>query len=187
MDFRSGMMFCFIRYEKFLALCILLCLVSSCSSVETATKTRDPVQTRSQSATDYQGILNNWKSEHAKNPKDQEIIKNYARAVEDMKTAADKAYERDHYASSGRIYATLLKNYSGFKRFAKWLSFDRQELQDRLSSCKTALYQKGFEQYRNNHLNEAILHWQGLLSIDPHNEDIRKTVNTAILQRKNLH
>ena len=175
-----------LRYENVLVLCILLCLVASCSTVDTATKTKDPVQTRPQTANDYQGILNDWKVEHAKNPKNQEIVKNYAKAVEEMKSAADKAYEKENYSSSGKIYLILLKNYPGFKRFAKWLSFSRQELNDRLSNCKTALYQKGFEQYRNNHLDEAILSWQGLLSLDPHNEDIRKAVNTAILQRKNL-
>jgi tetratricopeptide (TPR) repeat protein len=180
------MMFSSIRYEKVLALCILLCLIVSCSTVETATKTKDTVQTRPQTSNDYQDILNDWKAEHARNPKNQEIMKNYAKAVEGIKTEADKAYEKENYASSGRIYGMLLKNYPGFKRFGKLLSFDRQQLKDRLSSCKTVLYQRGFEQYRNNHLNEAILSWQSLLSIDPHNEDIRKAVNTAVLQRKNL-
>jgi tetratricopeptide (TPR) repeat protein len=175
-----------LRYDKVIVLCILLCLVASCSTVDTAIKTKDPVQTRPQTANDYQGILHDWKVKHAKNPKNQEIMKNYAKAVEEMKSAADKAYEKDNYAFSGKIYGILHKNYPGFKRFAKWLSFNRQELNDRLSNCKTALYQNGFEQYRNNHLDEAIQSWQGLLSLDPHNEDIRKAVNTAILQRKNL-
>ena len=167
---------------------MILFMAMACSSVETSTKPDEPVpaQVKPQAANEYQGILNDWKARQAKNPRNQEITKNYARAVEEMKTSADRAYEKENYALSGRIYGTLLKNYAGFKAFAKGLSFDRQELKDRLSSCKTALYQKGFEHYRNNQLNEAIQSWQGLLSIDPHNEDIRKAVNTAILQRKTL-
>ena len=176
------------RFGIIFALCIMLCMVLACSSVETSTKPDEPVTApvKPQTANEYQGILNDWKAKQAKYPRNQEILKNYARAVEEMKTSADRAYEKENYALSGRIYGTLLKNYPGFKAFAKGLSFDRQELKDRLSNCKTALYQKGFEHYRNNQLNEAIQSWQGLLSIDPHNEDIRKAVNTAILQRKTL-
>ncbi len=171
---------------------MILCMAMTCSSVETATKPDGPVvpqaqvQVKPQTANEYQSILNDWKARHAKNPRNQEIAKNYARAVEEMKTAADTAYENENYAQSGRMYGALLKSYPGFKAFAKSLSFDRQELKDGLSNCKTALYQKGFAHYRNNQLNEAIQSWQGLLSIDPHNEDIRKAVNTAILQKKTL-
>jgi tetratricopeptide (TPR) repeat protein len=177
------------RRGNIVALCMILCMALSCTSVETSTKPEEPVpaQVKPQMTNEYQSVLNDWKAKHAKNPKNREIITNYAIAVEEMKTSADKEYEKENYALSGRIYGTLLKNYPGFKGFAKNLSFDRQELKDRLSNCKTALYQKGFEFYRNNQLNDAIQSWQGLLSIDPQNEDIRKAVNTAILQRKTLH
>jgi hypothetical protein len=80
----------------------------------------------------------------------------------------------------------LLKNFPYFKDFAQDLSFDKDQLSSKVTTCKTALYHKGFQEYRAGNLNEAISLWQGYLTIDPHNPDIRKALNTARTQQKNL-
>jgi cytochrome c-type biogenesis protein CcmH/NrfG len=66
------------------------------------------------------------------------------------------------------------------------LSFDRAKLNAKITDCKTALSKKGFQEYRQGNLSEAIALWQGYLAIDPNNADIKKAVNTAKLQQKNL-
>jgi len=68
--------------------------------------------------------------------------------------------------------------------FAGMLSFNKAKLNKKLTDCKTVLSKKGFQEYREGNLNEAIALWQGYLAVDPHNADIRKAVNTATLQQK---
>jgi tetratricopeptide (TPR) repeat protein len=125
---------------------------------------------------DHQKTIDAYKAEHAKHPQDQMIVKDYVQSLEEMKDSA----------SAGKIYNVLLKNYPAFKAFTRMLSFDRAKLNAKLTDCKTALSKKGFQEYRQGNLSEAIAQWQGYLAIDPNNADIKKAVNTAKLQQKNL-
>jgi len=103
-----------------------------------------------------------------------------------MKDAADQEYEKEKYTSACKTYSILAKNYSAFKTFVHMLSFNRSDINKKLNDCKSILSKKGFQEYREGNLNEAIALWQGYLTIDPNNADIRKAVNTATLQQKNL-
>jgi len=137
-------------------------------------------------AGEYQKALEEYGVRYRKHPGDQALIKEYAKSVGEMKAAADKACDEKEYAMAGRIYDLLLKRYAQFKNFAHMLTFNKAYLDQKLSLCKKSLSVMGFQEYRKGNLNEAITMWRGLLTIDPHNEDIRKALNTATEQQKNL-
>jgi hypothetical protein len=113
-------------------------------------------------------------------------VKEYVKSLEDIKSAADKASNREDFASAGRSYNVLLKNYPCFKGFDKKLSFNSTYLNIKLSHCKQSLSKQGFQEYRKGNLSDAISLWQVLLAIDPHNTEIKDALRTAKLQQKNL-
>jgi len=134
----------------------------------------------------YQKAIDLYKAEYEKHPQDRALVKEYVKSLEEIKTAGDRALHREDFEFAGKSYNVLLKNYSDFKGFTNMLSFDRAQLHSRLTNCKTALSKKGFQEYREGDLSEAISLWQNYLALDPHNADIRKALNTARTQQKNL-
>jgi tetratricopeptide (TPR) repeat protein len=135
---------------------------------------------------EYQKAIDEYRSEYAKRPQDQVLVKEYVKGLEDIKAAADGALKKEDYVSAGKAYKVLQKNYPEFKGFSTMLSFDRAYLNAKLTTCRDALSKKGFQEYRQGNLNEAISLWQGYLVIDPTNGDIKKALNTAKIQQKNL-
>jgi DNA-binding SARP family transcriptional activator len=137
-------------------------------------------------AGEYQKVLEEFGVRCRKHPKDQVLKTEYAKSVEEMKSAADKACDGQDFAAAGRTYDLLLNRYGQFKDFSPPLTFNRTYLNQKLSLCKKSLSTKGFREYRKGNLDEAIVAWRGLLMIDPNNEDIKKAMNTAMEQRKSL-
>lgn len=131
-------------------------------------------------------VIDSYKTEIDKAPKNEELIRNFAKSLEAMNNAAEKSYSRNDYAAAGKTYNLLLKRYTDFKDAAHLLSFNKAQLNARLTNCKTALYQKGFQEYREGNLGKAIATWQDYLEIDPDNADIKRALSTAKAQQKNL-
>jgi tetratricopeptide (TPR) repeat protein len=196
---------CFCMPRRFFAILIFLIVLPACAQMKTGASPQTSVQEPMKSGTssqasvqepdstkklmktgDYQKIIDAYKAEHVKHPQDQALLREYMKSLEEMNDAADGSFEREDYTSAGKIYNVLLKNYPAFKAFSHKLSFDRAKLNAKLTDCKTALSKKGFQEYRQGNLSEAIALWQGYLTIDPNNADIKKAVNTAKLQQKNL-
>lgn len=194
------------RSGRFLSVLILLLIFPSCAQMKGGPSTaqpptkikrphQEPVQASTQAPTqarqhlttgEYQKAIDVSKAEYKKHPQDQLFVKEYVKSLEEIKAAADRASEKEDFASAGKTYNILLKNYSNFKGFAHMLSFDRTQLNTKFMYCKTALARKGFQKYREGNLSDAISLWQGYLAIDPNNADIKKALNTAKLQQKNL-
>jgi len=184
------------RESKWLFLVLALFLIlQSCAGTKSRLSPQRPVQVPAQAATsarhhmqagDYQNAINDYSAEYRSRPHDQALVKEYVRSLEDIKAVADKASDKKTFASAGKAYNVLLKNYSCFKGFAQMLSFDRADLNTKLSQCKQLLSTQGFQEYRKGNLSEAIALWQSLLSIDPNDADIKAAVRTATLQQKNL-
>lgn len=146
-----------------------------------------PDQVRQNSATGQSNqVLDSYKTEIDKAPQNQDLFKDYAKSLESMNTAAEKAYSRQDFAAACKTYHLLLKRYPDFKNATHLLSFNRTQLSSRLTDCKTALYQKGFQEYREGNLMKAIATWQDYLEIDPDNATIKKALSTAKAQEKNL-
>jgi hypothetical protein len=133
-----------------------------------------------------QKAIDAYNVEHRKHPQDQALVKEYVKSLEDIKSAADKALDKEDFAPAGRNYNVLLKNYPCFKGFEKRLSFNSSYLNMKLSHCKQSLSKQGFQEYRKGNLSHAISLWQVLLAIDPHNTEIKDALRTAKLQQKNL-
>jgi len=160
-------------------------------SVQAAQPSQPPVQTPSPARKyleegEYQKAIDDYSAEYRKNPQNNALVKEYAKGLDDMKTSADKASGRGDFASAGRIYSLLLVNYGQFKGFAQMLSFDRPQLNKKLSLCKRTLSSQGFQEYRKGNIGRAITLWQDLLVIDPNNADIKRALKTAQVQQKNL-
>ena len=124
--------------------------------------------------------------EYRKYPHDEALVREYVNSIENIKSAADKALDKEDFASAGRKYDVLLKNYAHFKGFDKELSFNSTHLNEKLYYCKKALFKQGFQEYRKDNLSRAIELWQDLFAIDPQNADIKELLRTAKLQKKNL-
>jgi tetratricopeptide (TPR) repeat protein len=137
-------------------------------------------------AGEYQKALEEYDVSYRKHPREQALTAEYAKGVEEMRSAADKACDDQEFTAAGRTYDLLFKHYAQFKDFAHLLTFNRTYLDQKLSLCKKSLSVLGFKEYRKGNLGEAIVMWRGLLAIDPNNEDIRKAMNTATEQQKNL-
>ena len=172
--------------------------ISPKSSVQTSAPVKDYPQTSSQTseqanqakklieAGEYQKAIDVYNVEYQKHPHDLSLAREYVMSIENIASAADKALDKEDFASAGRNYDVLLKNYEHFKGFDKELSFNSIYLNEKLCYCKKAMFKQGFQEYRKGNLSEAIELWQDLLAIDPQNTDIKKALKTATFQQKNL-
>jgi tetratricopeptide (TPR) repeat protein len=91
---------------------------------------------------------------HKENPADAELLAKYLGTVNEIKAIADNAFGAEDFARAGMVNVLLLKNFASFE---------------------------GLE-YRKGNLAKAIAVWEGLLSFDPDNAEIKKAVNTAKTQ-----
>ena len=137
-------------------------------------------------AGEYQKAIDVYHVEVQKHPHDLSLAREYVKSIGNIASAADNALDKEDFASAGRNYDVLLKNYAHFKGFDKELSFNSIYLNEKLCYCKKAIFKQGFQEYRKGNLSEAIELWQDLLAIDPQNTDIKKALKTATLQQKNL-
>lgn len=198
------------RRSKLLVLILMLLpIVQSCAGMKSwispknSVRTSDPVKDSSRTsiqastqaanlakehmeAGECQKAIDVCNVEYRKHPHDQALMREYVKSIENITSAADKALAKEDFASAGRIYDVLLKNYAHFKGFEKKLSFNSTHLNEKLSCCKKALFKQGFQEYRKGNLSGAIALWQDLLAIDPQNTDIKESLRTAKLQQKNL-
>jgi tetratricopeptide (TPR) repeat protein len=174
---------------------IFLLIFPSCAVIKSRPSPQTPVQTPVQTQSPvkqymrtgaYQKAIDFYKAEYEKRPQDRLLVNGYVSILEEIKTVADRASDREDLVCAGKTYNVLLKNYPDFKGFARMLSFEMAQINSRLTNSKTALSRKGFQAYREGNLDEAILLWQDNLAIDPNNTDIRKALNTAKMQQKNL-
>lgn len=195
--------------KLFVFILILLPIVMSCaemksrvlpiSSTQTSATDQDFSQTSSQTlskandlvkkhmeAGEFQKAIDVYYVEYKKYPHDLSLEREYVKSIENIASVADKALDNKDFASSGKIYDVLLKNYAHFEGFKKKISFNSTHLNEKLNYCKKALFKRGFQEYRIGNLSGAIAVWQDLLAIDPQNTEIKESLRTAKLQQKNL-
>ena len=123
---------------------------------------------------------------YQKYPQDPTVRSGFIKTLESVKTSGDRAFERSDFALAGRVYEILLKNISSVKHLNGSFSFNREGLIAKIRNCKKILFENGLEQYRSGNLNQAISLWKSILAFDPENQEIRKAVDMATLQYKNL-
>jgi len=135
---------------------------------------------------DYKSAMDVYADAGRKHPKNPTLSTNYHKTIEDIHHAADEAFTREDFASSGRAYFVLLKNYPYYQELIPELSFDRGFLYARLEDCSSHLSQLALADYRKGNLAEAISIWKSILAFDPNNSGIAKDIDTATIQLKNL-
>jgi tetratricopeptide (TPR) repeat protein len=135
---------------------------------------------------DFDGALGVYDAALRKYTGDRGLLKDYLNAAEDILDAADDALDREEFAASGRTYAVLLRNYPHFQDIHRELSFDRDYLEARLKECSDRLSERALVQYRQGNLHAAISLWKNILEFDPRNVGVKKAIDTATAQLKNL-
>lgn len=116
------------------------------------------------------------------NPGDSDLAAKYRTTINDIKVAGDRAFAGKDFAQAGRVNVVLLKNFSSFERLHPPIAFSKEALTKDVAACRESLTMTGLAEYRKGNLAEAIAVWEGLLSFDPDNAEIKKAVNTAKTQ-----
>jgi len=137
-------------------------------------------------AGEFQKAIDVYNEIYRKYPQDSRARSRYVKTLESIKSRADRAFERSDFAPAGCIYSILLKNLSSVTALSQSFSFDRRVLTTKMRSCKKILFASGLEQYRSGNLNQAISIWKSILAFDPENQEIRRAVEMATLQSRNL-
>jgi tetratricopeptide (TPR) repeat protein len=109
-----------------------------------------------------------------------------AKTMEAIRRRGDRAAAAKDYVNAGKAYAALAGHYADASRLGLKLSFSEAALAAGLESCRAELTRRGLEHYRKGELSQAISAWQDLLQFDPANAEIRKAVETAREQQKEL-
>jgi len=135
---------------------------------------------------DYNSALDIYADACRKYSDDQALFTNYDKTRVHIHRIADEAFSREDFASSGRAYYVLLKNYSYCPELFQEPSFDKGFLHDRVEHCSYNLSQRALAEYRKGNLSDAISIWKSILEFDPNNAGIIKAINTATIQLKNL-
>jgi tetratricopeptide (TPR) repeat protein len=135
---------------------------------------------------DFEKALETYNLAFKKYSDDPALRKSYIEAAEMIEDSALAAFEREDYATSGRIYYLLDRQYPNFQDFTGDLSFDRKYLRSRLSECSGRLSEQALAQYRQGNLPAAISLWKSILAFEPENDAAKKAVDTASTQLKSL-
>lgn len=137
-------------------------------------------------AGDFEKAISAYRTCYRQYPKDTALQEKFIHTLESIKLQADEASSKEDFASAGKAYQALLKNYKDFKQFEKSLSFSEKQLDDGLKNCTLQLKREGLAQYRRGELAEAISTWKSILIFDPDNAEIKKAIETATTQLKKI-
>lgn len=110
----------------------------------------------------------------------------YAGTGEQIRNAADAAYQRKAFADAGSIYLVLFESCIATRDFAGSLSFNDGYLSGQIKACSKALTEIGLVKYREEKLDEAISNWQKVLAFDHDNKGVMKAIHTATRQLQQL-
>lgn len=119
-------------------------------------------------------------------PRDPQVWEGYNKVLESIKNSADQALQKKDLALAGSTYRLLLKRGPSGHPVGHPLSYSRETLTGKITHCRKVLFENALEQYRSGNLNQAILIWKSILTFDPENTEVRKAVEMASLQSRNL-
>jgi len=117
---------------------------------------------------------------------DTTVRNGYVSLLESIKSQADLDFKRKDLANAGRTYRILLKNYSSLSHLERFLSYNAGLLDTGIETCRKILFEDGLEQYRSGNVSQAISIWRNILTFDPENLEVKKAMDKAIRQVRNL-
>ncbi len=127
----------------------------------------------------YQALLH-------QSPRDSVVQRDYISLLETIKVHADLTFEKNDPLLAGCTYRMLWRNYAALHSISPSLSYTRDLLNIHMKRCQKKLFEDGLEQYRSGNLNMAISIWKSILTFDPENPEVKRALNTAIQQSRNL-
>lgn len=139
-----------------------------------------------QKAENIRKVIDLYKDLHLQLRQDPVIQRDCVNMLELIKTHADLAFEKSDFVLAGCLYRNLLRNFDAFNPIRHTLSYNREHLNADIQKCKKRLFDNGLEQYRSGNLNLSISIWKSILTFDPENPEVKKALNTAIQQSRNL-
>jgi tetratricopeptide (TPR) repeat protein len=117
---------------------------------------------------------------------DTTVRNGYVSFLESIKSQADLDFKRKDFSNAGRTYRILLKNYSSLSHLERFLSYNAGLLDTEIETCRKILFEDGLEQYRSGNVSQAISIWRNILTFDPENLEVKKAMDKAIRQVRNL-
>jgi len=123
---------------------------------------------------------------YQKYPQDPDVRSRYIQALETIKINGDRAFEKGDFALAGLAYELLLKHVSSVAPLNGSSPLNKEALTAKIRTCVKNLFEGGLERYRSGNLDQAILIWKGILAFDPGNEEVKRVVDRASFQLKNL-
>jgi tetratricopeptide (TPR) repeat protein len=137
-------------------------------------------------AGEFQKAVDLCKEIYQKYPRDPSVRSSYIQILETIKGTGDRAFERNDFEMAGSVYELLLKHIPSVTRLNGSSPLDREGLTVKIKACVKNLFENGLQQYRTGNLDQAISIWKGILAFDPGNEEVKRAVDMASLQLKNL-
>lgn len=136
-------------------------------------------------AGDFQKALDAYQDVYRRFGRDPHVQKGISGVVDAIGEKAEAAYRSEDFAASGRLWRILLR--SGLLRASKGTPFfDAEAAAARLSDCSSMLTKKGLEYYRKGELKRAVGIWESALEFDPDNVEVKRAIETASNQLRNL-
>jgi hypothetical protein len=115
-----------------------------------------------------------------------EMRENYSSAGEAVRQTADQTFRRRNFAEAGNIYNELAESGITRRDFAGTLSFNEAYLGRQIHECSKALLEAGLTTYRDGKLEDAISIWKQAQIFDRDNREIKRAIDTATTQLRNL-
>ena len=135
---------------------------------------------------DVQKGIDIYRSLSQQYPSDTTVRNGYVSLLESIKGQADLDFKRRDFAHAGRTYRILLKNCSSLSHLERYLSYNAGLLDTGIEACRKILFEDGLEKYRSGNLSQAISIWRNILTFDPENLEVKKAMEKAIRQARNL-
>lgn len=123
---------------------------------------------------------------YQKYPRDPNVRTGYVQTLEAIKINGDRAFEKGDFALAGSVYELLLKHVSSLAPLNGASPLKREGLTAKIKTCVKNLFESGLKHYRSGNLERAISIWKAILAFDPGNEEVKRVVDRATLQLKNL-
>jgi tetratricopeptide (TPR) repeat protein len=115
------------------------------------------------------------------------LRRGYAKLGDQIRTAADAAYQKKSYSEAGSTYRVLFESGITTRDFAPMLTFDDDYLGTQIAACSRSLTETGFLKYREDKLEEAIAAWKQVIAFDANNKDVKSALDRATIQLQHLN
>jgi tetratricopeptide (TPR) repeat protein len=135
---------------------------------------------------DLQKAIDIYKDLYQQYPSETTVRHRYIRFLEFIKGQGDLYFEAGNFTLAGRTYTILLKNSSSLNHLEHFLKYRSQLLDTKIEDCRKMLFEEGLRQYRSGDLSQAISIWRNILTFDPENLEVKKAIDRATRQSKNL-